>query len=98
LLSIVKCLTRGVSFGLDRRDDFGALERDRAALLRIDGDLERLGEQISGRALPVLSFPAIRVHPDRLPVGAVVARVDAEEPLCEILAGRNVGERLDRVT
>ena len=64
---------------------------------RIDRDLRRLAVEIAGRALPVLSFPLIHVHPHRVAVRARKARVDVHERLHPVLAGRNVAQARERM-
>jgi len=88
---------RGVGRRLDRRNDLVGGEADGRVGLRVDCDLHRIAEDVAGRSLPVLSFPLIVVQPHRLAVGAREPRVDVDERLHPVVAGRQVAQAAQRV-
>ena len=54
--------------------------------------------EVAGRAVELLAFPLVEVHPDGVAVGAVTLRVNGNECLDVIIAGGDIGEALGRVT
>ncbi len=84
-----------VGEGRDWRDDFVADDGDTIAFGCIERELLRRAVKISGRAVPVLAFPLIVVHPDHVAVGAVKFGIDVDEGLHPIFAGRDFGEADD---
>ena len=87
----------GIRRRLPRRDDFVGDEADRLAARGGEGYFDRRAIQIPGRLLPVLSFPLIHVQPDRLAVGARETRVDVDERLHPVVAGRKVAQARHRI-
>src|SRR6185437_17130132 len=71
---------------------------DRLCRSRIVGDHDWIAIDVARRPLPVLAFPLIHVHPHGMPIGAREFRVDVDERLDTISAGRNVTQTPNRMT
>src|SRR5262249_18660793 len=52
--------------------------------------------EVARRGLPPLPFPLVVVHPDHVAVGAGESRIDVDERLHDVVAGRNVAQAVDR--
>ena len=88
---------RGVRGNLEGRNHLVGDQLDWGRRRRIDPYLRRLAEQVPRRPLPVLPFPLIHVHPDRVAVRARKARVDVHERLHPVVAGRDVAQARERM-
>ncbi len=86
----------GVGNRLYRGDLLVERQLDHPALGRIDMDLHRLRIEVAGCDVPMLPLAAVRRQLDGDAVGAVKSFVTVQQALDVIIAGRQLGDVVDR--